>query len=152
MTRVPERLGEAATGQPRLRGRLTDVERAERAMNQAELQDLITDLAVLHGWEWLHVRPGMKANGRWWTATTGTLSRWPDLVLVRERDRRLIFAELVKELGSPTPEQRRVLAVLDTLTTVGIHDGSTPSIETYVWRPSDLRDPIEDSVIGRCLR
>lgn len=141
--------------------RLTDQERRDRAMLEAELQELIIDpvtgLAPLLGWETLHVRPGMRANGRWWTATTGSLARWPDLTLVRTRDRRLIFAELKRELERPTDEQEHVLAVLRRLTDPGQpwpfgRSDDVPLVEVYVWRPSDLRDPVEESTIYRILR
>lgn len=164
--------------------RLTDVERAERRMIQAEMQALIVGdnktpgIAMLLGWDWLHVRPGLKANGRWWTATTGTLAKWPDLVLVHAGRRRLIFAELVGELDQPTPEQTAVLDLLRALEfdrddyadrvmamafkqPVGDRDrdpiwatwrDALPSIDVAVWGPSDLRDPIETSRIYEVLR
>lgn len=142
--------------------RLTDQQRAERAMKEAQLQDLIIaphglGLAPLLGWETLHVRPGMRAGGRWWTPTVGSLAKLPDLFLVRTRDRRLIIAELKRELEEPTEEQQRVLDVFAMLAgdyvqrDSGTDTWTTMSIEVYVWRPSDLRDPVADSTIGRIL-
>jgi hypothetical protein len=97
------------------RGRLTDVERAEREIREEPFMVQVTGLAEVLGWSWMHVRPGVRANGRWWTPTTGPLAKWPDLVLVRERDRRLVFAELKREIEQPTPEQQAVLDVLGSL-------------------------------------
>jgi hypothetical protein len=42
----------------------------------------------------------------WRTSASGTMAAgWPDLVLVRRRDRRLIFAELKREGQDLRPEQ-----------------------------------------------
>jgi hypothetical protein len=145
----------AATAGAVGRSRLTDVERAERKVTEAELQRQVTDLAVLLGWSWMHVVPGMRSKGRWWTATTGPLSHWPDLTLVRQRDRRLIFAELKRELEVPTMEQQRVLHVLAELAGTPQptpFPGTWTRVQAFVWRPSDLRDPIETSRIYEVLR
>jgi hypothetical protein len=136
------------------RGRLTDVERAERAVKEADLQRQVTDLASVLGWSWVHFRAGLRANGRWQVAVEGPLGKgWPDLVLVRERDRRLIFAELKRELEQPSDDQAAVLEALGAaagLDLRGLTDG--PHVQTFVWRPSDLRDPIESSRIYEALR
>jgi hypothetical protein len=81
---------------------------------------------------------------------------WPDLTLVRRRDRRLIFAELKAEDGKLTPRQREVLELLQCLETpaaVVSHaktaadaqamalfvDGLRGArIQVFVWRPSDM--------------
>lgn len=124
-------------------------------MTQDELAAILFDpggLAPMLGWETLHVRPGIRAGGRWWTATVGSMSHWPDWTLVRPRDRRILFVELVLELKQPTPEQVRVLDVLEQLVTVGRRDGSTPAVDVAVWRPSDARDPLERSNAYQVLR
>jgi hypothetical protein len=99
----------------------------------------------------------MRANGRWQVAVEGPLGKgWPDLVLVRERDRRLIFAELKRELEQPTDDQARVLEVLGRVRRAPLDlrrpDQRASCIQTFVWRPSDLRDPIESSRIYEALR
>lgn len=143
--------------------RLTDQERAERKITELDFQRLLVGkggLAPMLGWEHVHIRPGLRANGQWRTSTSGSMAYWPDLVLVRVRDRRLIFAELKRELETPRPEQERVLGVLAGLSLAGLEAPVTrtvdgvlfPSVEVYVWRPSDLRDPVQDSVIGQALR
>lgn len=136
------------------RGRLTDVERAERKVGGDELVEQIADLAVVLGWEWLHVG-ALRTKFGWRTPTRGTLSAWPDLVLVRERDRRLIFAECKRQLEPVRPDQERVLEVLRSLEhyRADPRDAAlVPRVEVHVWRPSDLRDPIEESEVCRCLR
>jgi hypothetical protein len=153
--------------------KLTPQERDERALTELDFQRLIVGkggLAVMLGWEHVHVRPGLRANGQWRVSTTGSMAVWPDLVLVRVRDHRLIFAELKRELEQPRPEQVAVLDVLraalegEWVRSVGReleatgygmadeHRIATLKVEVHVWRPSDLRDPIQDSVIGRVLR
>ena len=123
--------------------RLTDVERAERAMTEREFQRQVTDLAELLGWTWCHWRPLRTSRGIWQVPVEGPLGKgWPDLTLVRERDRQLIFAELKRELERPTAEQVLVGQVLSAL----------PGVAVHLWRPRDLRDPIETSRIYAVLR
>lgn len=129
------------------------------ALTEAAFMRQVTELAELLGWQWAHFRPAMRANGRWYTPVSGPLGKgWPDLVLVRERDRRLIFAELKRDGAYPTPEQRAVMETLDALTWAEYWrepeppyshaSGSalSPSIEAHIWRPRDWDD------IERCLR
>jgi hypothetical protein len=155
---VLERAERTAERQER-RARLTDVERAERAMTELDLQRLLVGkagLAPMLGWEHVHVRAGLRSNGQYRVATSGSMAAgWPDLVLVRARDRRLIFAELKRELEQPRPEQERVLDVLRTLGDRHVQplvELGAPKVEVHVWRPSDLRDPIESSRIYQVLR
>lgn len=126
-------------------GRLSDVERAERTLTEEQFLRQVVDLAVTYGWEWMHVRPGLKRNGKWWTATIGSMHAWPDLTLVRRRDFRLLFVELKREKDQTRPErlaaQERVRELLD---------GLAVNIEVYVWRPSDLRGT-EGGEIGYIL-
>ncbi len=138
--------------------RLSEVERSERAMREDALSALIIDpehgLAPMLGWETMHIRPARTLKG-WRTPTEGSLAKgWPDLVLVRTRDRRLIFAELKRELEVPAPAQWEVLTILGAL--AGVYRGAAGqpllSISTHVWRPSDLRPPVEESTIYRVLR
>jgi len=101
----------------------------------------VTQLAELLGWQWAHFRPAMTSKG-WRTPVSGSLGKgWPDLVLVRARDRRLIFAELKASKMKPTPEQVRVLELLRSLVVVYGGDrassASMPQIEVYLWHPDD---------------
>lgn len=138
--------------------RLTDVERAERDMLEEQLSALIIDpesgLAPMLGWESFHVRPARTMKG-WRTPTEGSLAKgWPDLVLIRARDRRLVFAELKRQHRDLDPAQWEVMAVLGALggSCRSHAGGPLLSIESHVWRPSDLRAPVEESVIYRVLR
>lgn len=141
------------------RGRLTPVERAERAMKEIDLQRLLVGrdgIAPLFGWEHVHFRKGRTKDG-WATSTSGSLGRgWPDLVLVRERDRRILFVELKRELEQPAEHQERVLEVLRSLAAGEPQPtpfpGTWTRVEVHVWRPSSVRDPIDQSVAGLVLR
>lgn len=68
---------------------------------------------------------------------------WPDLTLVRRRDRRLIFAELKRENGELSSRQAAVLDLLRCLerdpSEFGLLGrGSLPTVQVFVWRPSQL--------------
>lgn len=66
---------------------------------------------------------------------------WPDLTLVRRRDRRIIFAELKRENGELSPRQAAVLGLLRCLETgplAGVDHFAGPSLRVFVWRPSQL--------------
>ena len=107
-------------------------------------------LAELFGWEHVGFRPAMTSKG-WRTPGTGSMAKgWPDLVLVRERDRRLIFAELKGEDGRLSDEQYRVLDVLRSLASPMLADRAiagveiaVPRIEVHIWRPSDFDRIVE---------
>jgi hypothetical protein len=148
MTRVDASV--AARLAPRSAGahRLTDVERAERRLTEADFSRQVTDLAVALGWSWVHFRPAQTKRG-WRTPVEGPLGAgWPDLVLARARgrDRRLLFVELKRELGQLTDEQQ---AVRQLLLEIGL---AGDQVDVALWRPSDLRDPIETSRIYGVLR
>lgn len=131
------------------RGRLTPQQRADRSLSEIEFQRMLVGpngLATMLGWVHVHFRPAMTKRG-WRTAGTGELAAgWPDLVLLRKRDRRLVFAELKRELEHPTAEQAAVLAALGELVfnryrlgeAVGFTVLAIPQVEVHVWRPSDL--------------
>jgi hypothetical protein len=121
----------------------------------------VTDLAEAYGWTWCHWRPLRNGRGIWQVPVEGPLGKgWPDLTLLRTRDRRLIFAELKRENEDPKPEQGRARAApVAGLCRAAradiaeeIRGARGTAIEVHVWRPSDLADPIEGSVIGRILR
>lgn len=86
----------------------------------------VTELAEVYGWQWAHFRPAKTSKG-WRTPVSGSLGKgWPDLVLARERDGRLLFIELKSAKGSPTPEQDHVARVLGT------------AGRYFLWRPRHL--------------
>ncbi len=97
-------------------------------MSEADLMRAVTDLAAILGWEWAHFRPAQTSRG-WRTPVSGPLGKgFPDLVMVRPRDGRLLFVELKGPKGSPTLEQDHVHAVL----------ASVPGVGAYLWRPWHL--------------
>lgn len=63
----------------------------------------------------------------------GSPPGWPDEVMIRSRDRRIIYAELKREGEEPTPDQWRVMYAL----------ASIPQNEVYWWVPSDMPSIIE---------
>lgn len=101
-------------------------------MSEADLQRLVTDAAAVLGWTWLHVRAGRTARG-WAVPVSGPLGAgWPDLVLVRPRDGRLLFLELKAASGRTTPAQDAVHATL-----------RAAGLDVRVVRPADLDGLLE---------
>lgn len=102
-------------------------------LSERDFMKQITDLAELRGFEWVHCRAGRTMDS-WRTPMSGTMAQgWPDLCLMRAKDRRLIFAEVKTDVGKLTAEQERVLGQLDELTWPS--PGRRPQIEVVVWRP-----------------
>ena len=128
---------------------MSGVARLVQAMSEAEFQRQVTDLAEVLGCSWAHFRPAQTKHG-WRTPVSGPLGAgFPDFVLLRVRDRRLIFAELKREGQKPTANQAAVLAALGELGGWWFDQAGTRGlrVEVHVWHPSDLRDPIETSPI-----
>lgn len=93
-------------------------------LTERDFQRQVTELAELRGWEYLHLRPARTADS-WRTPVQGSLGKgWPDLVLARGSE--VLAVELKSDRAKPTPEQVRVLSVLE-------HAG----IRCAVWRPAD---------------
>lgn len=106
-------------------------------ITEADFLNQVMELAALYGWSTAHFRPAQTARG-WRTPVQGTLGKgWPDLTLVRVRDRRLIFAELKSEKGTVSADQAAVLAALASLEDP-LELGYRKRVETFVWRPSDF--------------
>lgn len=139
--------------------RLTPTQLADRALTEIDFQRMIVGtkpkgLAVIFGWEHIHFRPAMTKHGMRTPGSGSMAQGWPDLVLVRASDRRVIFAELKRELTHPSPDQERVLAVLRALAchwsgscTPGFADGDHPHVSVHVWRPSDLTSGAIEAVL-----
>ena len=127
---------------PRASRLLTDAERRYRAVKEADFQEQVTGLAVVLGWSWCHWRALRNGRGIWQVPVEGPLGKgFPDLTLVRARDRRLVLAELKREDQDPSPDQ---VLVLELLRSAGV--------EAHLWRPSDLSDPIDLSRVYEVLR
>lgn len=96
-------------------------------LTEAQWLQQITDLASKLGWAWLHLRPGMTRDS-WRTPISGPLGKgFPDLLLARPRDCRLMAVELKRDGAKTTPEQDAVLEIL-----------GASGMEVYVWRPADF--------------
>jgi len=94
-------------------------------LSEAEFLSQVTDLADIMGFAWLHLRPGMTRDS-WRTPISGPLGRgFPDLLLIRPG--RIIFAELKRAGGKPTPDQAILLAALKDW-----------GFEAYLWEPKDM--------------
>jgi hypothetical protein len=103
---------------PRQLGALLPVKTTE-----ADLQRNVRDLARRLGWDLVfHAMQPFHAAER----------GWPDLVLLRVRDRRLLFVELKAERGRLSDRQEQVIEMLRAVTPDSV----------FVWRPSDW-DEIE---------
>lgn len=95
--------------------RLTDEERALRAISEGQLERWVTGQARKAGWLCHHERRS--------TYSTGDQG-FPDWTFARVG--RTLFVELKRETEDPWEAQNRWLGVL-----------STGPCEVYVWRPSD---------------
>ena len=105
-------------------------------LSEADVQRVVTDAAELLGWTWCHFRPSMTRHG-WRTPVQGPLGQgWPDLFMVRDRDRRVLLVECKGPNGRLSPEQH---AVHDRLRSAGL--------DVRIVRPVDI-----DHFIERCLR
>lgn len=110
--------------------RLTVEQRQLRLVTEAAWQTTVQQLASLAGWKHFHAPDNMPRTSRRGTVYVQNVrAGYPDLTLVKGD--RLIFAELKRETGKPSPEQVDWLAAL----------AAVPGVETYLWRPSD-RDQV----------
>ena len=98
-------------------------------MSEADLSSLVLDLARLLKW---------RLRYHTWNSQHSTAG-FPDLVLVRPP--RILFIELKSETGKLSPAQANWIAALRDC-----------PVEVAVVRPTDTRDPVETSVLGRLLR
>src|SRR5688572_3781918 len=110
--------------------RLTDGERADRAMSEDKLKARVLYRCRRDGWMVMHIPRGgagrnAQGTGVQWRSSGGSGKGFPDLTLLRPPD--LVFVELKKELSHPDDDQREWL---DALAEAGQ--------EVHVWRPSDL--------------
>jgi hypothetical protein len=108
-------------------------------MTEADLQDAIVALARLRGWLVAHFRPARTERG-WRTPVAADGAGFPDLVLVHPEWGRLIVAECKSDRGRVTTDQMRWLAAF-----------SAAGVETHIWRPEDLTDPVETSRVWEIL-
>ena len=107
------------------RSRLTEADRADRRLTEADFLRQVLDLARILGWRSAHFRPAWSGRG-WRTPVQGDGAGFPDLILVRRE--RVIAAELKREQGGRVSDDQ--LLWLRALDAAGL--------ETAVWRPSDF--------------
>jgi len=93
---------------------------ARLALSEADWQSRVMDAARRAGWLCVHYRPARTPRGNWVTPLAGDKGA-PDLLLAK--DGRVLFAELKRDGGMPTPEQVAWLKAL------GGHG--------RIWRPQD---------------
>ena len=122
--------------------RLTDAERAERAMSSTDVQAVFTGLALVLGWDWVHFRAARERGG-WRVPVDGPLGEgWPDVFLAHPGRGLTIGVECKREKDDePTERQRSVHAIL-----------RAAGMPVYVVRPSDVRDPLQQSRAWKILR
>lgn len=84
-------------------------------IKEEEFQTQVIQLARLRGWRVYHTHDSRHSA-----------AGFPDLVLVRERDGRLLFAELKSNTGRLTLDQRSWLAALRAC-----------GVPAFVWTPED---------------
>lgn len=101
-----------------------------RRQTESQFQDAFLEYAQIHGWRRAHFRAARTKKG-WRTAVSADGAGFPDTVLARER---VIFAELKRDGGKRSPEQR---VWGDILIAAGA--------EYYCWRPKDWPE-IEDTL------
>ena len=114
-------------------------------MTELEFQKQVTDLAEILGWSWVHFRPAQTSKG-WRTPVSGPLGAgWPDLVLVRVKDKRLVFAELKGEKGRVSADQAAVLAALGSLAHPfpGTPLSVFTTVSAFLWRPADFDEIVK---------
>lgn len=109
------------------------------ALTEAEWQRQVYELLDLYGWDYkYHVQ---RARMSPWG--------WPDIVAIRRRDRRLLFAELKTASGQPTPDQVGLLELLLDVAGGGYmaHKGGgygagfeagQARVDVELWRPGDV--------------
>lgn len=105
------------------------------AYTEAMWQHQVEQLLDVYGWDYrYHV-------GRTKYAPWG----WPDIVAVRRRDRRLLFAELKTADGKAMPDQLALLELLMDVAYVYQYqvDGEpSPRIDVALWRPGDVDEVV----------
>lgn len=95
---------------------------------ERDLQAGVLELAHLLGYRVAHFRPARTDKG-WRTPVAADGVGFPDLVLVRPADGRLIFMELKRDSGKLTQDQEAWMG-----------DLSQTKAEVYVMRPRDWFD------------
>jgi len=119
--------------------RLTDEERAWRALTEKQFQSNVMKRARGLGWKVSHFHDSRRQvktkTGRMIMIGDGDAKGFPDLCLIRSGE--ILFWELKKQLGKTTPEQDEWIAEL-------LQCG----LEARVVRPSDFDSYVEPRLNG----
>jgi hypothetical protein len=112
------------------------------AMPEAVLQQRVLHLARFLGYKAWHFHDStrqVRRGGRYITVGDKDARGFPDTVLVSKQPPRIVYAELKKQKGRLTPEQKDALELL-----------ASAGAEVHLWRPTDLLDgTIENTLRGR---
>lgn len=103
-------------------------ETSRPSISEADFQTQVVDLAHRLGWTVNHTYRGRTAKGAW--RTNATSPGFPDLCLLRASTRQLVFLELKREGGKPTPAQVEWITGLQQV----------PGVEAYIAAPSDMEE------------
>ena len=95
-------------------------------VTEAAFQRAVIELAEMNGWRCYHTHDSRKSP-----------PGFPDLTMVRNGQ--LVFAEMKREDGAPTDEQRAWLIGLGRVADLAEDQAwiTPPLVAVYLWRPSD---------------
>jgi hypothetical protein len=99
-----------------------------RAMKEAELQDAVIELAQRLGYLTAHFRPAQTERG-WRTSVQGDGAGFPDVVLIRPRDGRILVREL--KVGGGKADERQLM---------WLSGFNGCGVDARVWRDTDWWD------------
>lgn len=99
-------------------------------VSEADWEKQLVALARLNGWKVAGFRTAQVGKS-WQTPVRHDAKGWPDLVLVRPKDR-ILFVELKTDKGRLSKEQEVWIRMLEEA-----------GQEVYVWRPSDWDEAVE---------
>ena len=102
----------------------------DRSRSEAWLQDKIIECAEATGWKYWHDRSRKKNK-----------KGWPDLVLVRHSDGRMVVAELKRQQYKPNESQQAWLDAFSAVAEAASAQGAD-IISVHVWRPDDWPENI----------
>lgn len=129
-------------------------------VSEKDFQKAVIEMAERLGWKVAHFhdsrRQVRERDGKVRTIGDKAAAGFPDLVLVHRgestqtvpRNCRLVFAELKREKGRPSPAQADWLEALGlVLARGGAMIGQEERSSVYLWRPSDW--PLIERVLAR---